>query len=90
MLTELRAGQVGKAAETAASLVHRNPDNPLYLTLLGEVRASLHDDVGAQTTFRAALAVDPAFTPATRDLAQLYLAAGRGDDARKVYTGLLS
>ena len=90
VLTELGAGRVGKAAEIAASLVHRNPDNPLYLTLLGEVRASLHDDVGAETTFRAALALDPAFTPAARDLAQLYLAAGRSDDARKVYTGLLS
>jgi len=46
VLTELKAGRVGKAAETAASLVHRNPDNPLYLTLLGEVRAALHDDLG--------------------------------------------
>ena len=90
VLTELRAGRVGKAAEIAASLVHRNADNPLYLTLLGEVRASLHDNVGAETMFRDALALDPAFTAATRDLAQLYLAAGRGDDARKVYTGLLS
>ena len=90
VLTELRAGRVGKAAEIAASLVHRNADNPLYLTLLGEVRASLHDNVGAETMFRDALALDPAFTAATRDLAQLYLATGRGDDARKVYTGLLS
>jgi len=90
VLTELKAGRVGKAAETAASLVHRNPDNPLYLTLLGEVRAALHDDLGAETAFHNALAQDPRFTPATRDLAQFYLATGRPDDARKLYTGLLS
>ena len=90
VLSELTAGRVSKAAEIAASLVHRNADNPLYLTLQGETQAAQHDDVGAETAFRAALALDPAFTPAARDLAQLYLAAGRGDDARKVYAGLLS
>ena len=90
VLSELRAGRVGKAAEVAASLLHRNADNPLYLTLLGEVRAALHDDGGAETAFRAALKHDPAFTPATQDLSQLYLSAGRAEDARKVYTGLLS
>jgi len=90
VLADLRAGRVAKAAEVAASLVTRDRNNPLYLTLVSEVRAAQHDDVGAETAFRTAKAHDPAFTPATRDLAQLYLATGRADDARKVYTGLLS
>jgi putative PEP-CTERM system TPR-repeat lipoprotein len=89
-LSELRAGRVNRAAEVAASLVKRDAGNPLYLTLQGEVRVAQQDQVGAETRFRAALARDPTFTPATRDLAQLYLATGRAEDARKVYTGLLS
>jgi putative PEP-CTERM system TPR-repeat lipoprotein len=90
VLIELRAGRVSKAAEVAASLVRRNDGNPLYLTLLGEVRGALQDNTGAQTAFRAAQARDPNFTPASRDLAQLYLATGRVEDAKKIYTGLLS
>ena len=90
VLADLRAGRVAKAAEVAASLVARDPDNPLYLTLVGEVRAAQQDNAGAETAFRTANVRDPAFTPAARDLAQLYLATGRADDAREVYTGLLS
>jgi len=90
VLSELRAGRVGKAAEVAGALVERDPINPLYLTLLGEVRAARQDYVGAEAAFRSVRAHDPSFTPATRDLAQLYLATGRADDAKKVYTDLLS
>jgi putative PEP-CTERM system TPR-repeat lipoprotein len=90
VLSELRAGRVEKAAEVAASLVEQDAGNPLYLTLQGEVRAARGDNAGAEAAFRAAKARDPAFTPATRDLARLYLATGRAEDARKVYAGLLS
>jgi cellulose synthase operon protein C len=90
VLSELRAGRVDKAAEVAASLVKRDPGNPLYLTLLGQVRAAQQDYVGAEAAFRTAKAQDPKFTPATRDLAQLYLATGHADYAQKVFTDLLS
>jgi len=90
VLSELRAGRVGKAAEVAASLVGRDAGNPLYLTLLGEVCAALQDYVGAEAAFHAAKVQDRTFTPATRDLGQLYLATGRADEARKAYIGLLS
>ena len=90
VLSELRAKRAEKAAEVAASLVERDPGNPLYLTLLGEARAARQDYAGAETAFRTAKAHDPRFTPATRDLAHLYLATGRADHAKKVLTDLLS
>jgi cellulose synthase operon protein C len=90
VLTELRAGQVDKAAEVATSLIKRDAQNPLYQKLLGTVRVAQHEYARAETAFRAALAIDPGFPEATRDLGQLYLATGRIDDAKKVYNDLLS
>ena len=90
VLTELRAGQVDKAAEVAASLIKRDANNPLYQKLLGTVRVVQKDYAGAETAFRAALVIDPKFAEATRDLGQLYLATGRIGDAKKVYNDLLS
>jgi len=90
VLTELRAGRVEKAAEVAGSLIKLDANNPLYQTLLGVVQLAQRDYAGAETAFRAALARDPEFAAATRDLAKLYLATGRTDDAKKVYGDLLS
>jgi len=90
VLTELRAGRVEKAAEVAASLIKLDANNPLYQTLLGVVQVAQRDYAGAETAFRAALARNPEFAAATRDLTKLYLATGRTDDAKKVYGNLLS
>jgi cellulose synthase operon protein C len=90
VLTELRAGRIKKAAEVASALIKLDADNPLYQTLLGEVQVAQRDYAAAETAFRAALARNPEFAAATRDLAKLYLATGRADDAKKVYGDLLS
>ncbi|HEY6336001.1 MAG TPA: XrtA/PEP-CTERM system TPR-repeat protein PrsT, partial [Alphaproteobacteria bacterium] len=90
VLTDLHAGRIDKAAEVATSLINRDADNPLYQTLLGEVRVAQRDYTGAETEFRAALGRNPQFAAATRDLAELYVATGRIDDAKKVYTDLLA
>ena len=90
VLTELRAGRIQKAADVASALIKLDADNPLYQTLLGEVQVAQRDYAGAETAFRAALARNPEFAAATRDLAKLYLATGRADAARKVYSDLLS
>ena len=90
VLGELRAGRIEKAAEVAASLIKLDANNPLYQTLLGVVQVTQRDYSGAETAFRAALARNPDFAPATRDLAKLYLATGRAADAKKVYGDLLS
>jgi putative PEP-CTERM system TPR-repeat lipoprotein len=90
VLTELRAGRADKAAEIAASLVKRDTNNPLYQTLLGEVRAVQRDYSGAEMAFRAALARSPEFAAASRDLAQVYRSTGRIADAEKMYNDLLA
>jgi putative PEP-CTERM system TPR-repeat lipoprotein len=90
VLTELRAGRVKKATEVATSLVKLDANNPLYQTLLGVAQVAQRDYAGAETAFRAALTNNPEFAAATRDLAKLYLATGRPDDAKKVYGDLLS
>jgi putative PEP-CTERM system TPR-repeat lipoprotein len=90
VLSELRAKRLDKAAEVASSLVKRDAKNPLYVTLLGVVRVSQHDYSAAENSFRAALAINPEFPAATRDLARLYVETGRIDDAKKVYTDLLA
>jgi putative PEP-CTERM system TPR-repeat lipoprotein len=90
VLTELRAGRTDKAAEVADSLIKLDATNPLYQTLLGVVQITQRDYTGAEAAFRAALARNREFTAATRDLANLYLATGRADDAKKVYGDLLS
>ena len=89
VLTELRAGHPDKAAEVAGSLIKRDPKNPIYHTLLGVVRLAQRDYPEAENEFRAALAIDPEFPAATRDLAQLYATTGRAEEAKKVYTDLL-
>jgi putative PEP-CTERM system TPR-repeat lipoprotein len=90
VLTELRAKQVDKAAEVAASLIKRDGKNALYQTLVGVVRVAQKDYPGAENAFHAALAIDPELPAATRDLAQIYVATGRVEDAKKIYNDLLA
>jgi len=90
VVTEVRARRLDKAAEVAASLIKRDAQNPIYHTLLGEVRAAQQDYPAAEGAFRAALAIKPDLTAATRDLAQVYSATGRTDEARNLYNDLLA
>jgi hypothetical protein len=43
VIAELRARRLDKAAEVASSLLQRDAKNPVYHTLLGEVRATQRD-----------------------------------------------
>ncbi len=90
VVTELRARRFDRAAEVAASLVKRDPKNPIYHTLLGEVRAAQQDYSQAESAFRAALEINPDFTAAIRDLAQVYVATGRAEEAKNLYNQLLN
>jgi predicted Zn-dependent protease len=90
VITELRARRFDKAAEVAAALIRRDANNPIYHTLLGEVRAVQKDYPSAEAAFRAALTINPDLTAATRDLAQIYAATGRVEEARNLYNGLLA
>ena len=90
VVTELRARRLGKAAEIAAALIRRDAKNPIYHTLLGEVRTAQQDYSGAESAFRAALAINPDLPATTRDLAQVYTATGRMEEARTLYNDLLA
>jgi cellulose synthase operon protein C len=90
VITELRARRLDKAAEVATSLVKRDAKNPIYQTLLGKVRTAQQDYPAAESAFRAALTINPDLTAATRDLAQLYAATGRTEEARRLYDDLLA
>jgi putative PEP-CTERM system TPR-repeat lipoprotein len=88
VITELRTGHIEKADEVARSLIDRDAKNPLYQTLLGEVRVAQRDSAAAEAAFRAALSQNPEFPAAARDLAMLYVRSGRIADAKQVYTDL--
>jgi len=90
VLTELRARRLDRAATVAGSLVNKDSQNPIYHTLLGIVRVAQRDYPAAENSFRAALAISPELPAAVRDLAQLYVATGRIDEAKKVYTDVLA
>ena len=90
VLAQLRAGEVDKASRVAGALVKREPDNALYQTLSGMVKAKQKDVPGAEAAFRAGLTKHPDFGPARNDLAQLYLENGRPDDAVKLYQEVLA
>jgi putative PEP-CTERM system TPR-repeat lipoprotein len=84
-LAQMRLGHLDQAARVAAALVKRDAKNPLYLTLSGMIKAAQKDVPGAESEYRAALAQNPDFSAARSDLAALYVAAGRADDAKKLY-----
>ena len=86
----MRARRLDKAAEVADLLIKGDGKNPIYHTLLGVVRVAQQDYPAAERAFRAALAIDPEFPPATRDLSQLYAATGRMDEAKKIDNDLLA
>jgi putative PEP-CTERM system TPR-repeat lipoprotein len=90
VLTELRAGRADKAAEVVDSLIRRDAKNAIYQTLLGVVRVAKRDYPGAETAFRAALALNPDLPEAIRDLAQLFVATGRTGEAKKLYADVLA
>jgi putative PEP-CTERM system TPR-repeat lipoprotein len=87
---ELRAQRFDKAAEVAVSLIKRDAKNPVYHTLLGIVRAAQKDYPGAESEFRAALEINPDLPATTGNLAQIYTATGRVDEARNLYNELLA
>lgn len=90
MLSELSARHVDKAAKIGETLVADDAKNPLYQTLLGLVRATQADYPAAETAFRNALALAPGFAAPAQNLAKLYIALGRVDDAKALYDGLLA
>ncbi|HEV2098789.1 MAG TPA: XrtA/PEP-CTERM system TPR-repeat protein PrsT [Stellaceae bacterium] len=90
VLAELHAGRTEKASAAATALVKRDAHNSVYQTLLGMVRLVQRDYAGAETAFRAAMALQPGFDAPARNLANLFLLTGRYNNAAKAYDDLLA
>src|SRR5207344_8173 len=67
-----------------------NADRPEAVTNLGALYAERADATRAEAQFKLALALDPGYTPAVVNLADLYRALGREDDAEKVVRNALT
>jgi tetratricopeptide (TPR) repeat protein len=78
-----RAAYERAAAEFVAAQ-RTNDDRPESRTNLGTYFATAGRVTAAETEFRAALALDPAFVPAYVNLADLYRAEQREPDVRRV------
>jgi putative PEP-CTERM system TPR-repeat lipoprotein len=88
--SELRAGRVGKAAETAEKLIKRDGNNQLYQSVLGAVRTAQRDYPAAETIFKTLADKNPDLASARVNLAAVYIAAGKSDEAKKTYQDFLA
>ena len=90
VFSDLRAGRVGKAAETAEKLVKRDGNNQLYQFVLGVVRTAQRDYPAAETIFKALVDKNPDLAGARVNLAAVYIAEGKSDKAKKIYQDYLA
>jgi len=91
VLVEVHLGQgdVAKAAAAAGRLVAALPDDPLARTVRGAVARLKGDAGGAEADFKGARALAEGFAPATLGLADLYIGAGRLDEAQALIRPVL-
>ena len=89
VLADLNAGRIDKAAEIAEQLMKRDGDSTLYQTLLGIVRAKQRNYPAAEAIFKALVGRQSDSEPARANLAQIYLASGKIEEAKKTYRDLL-
>ena len=79
-----------KAAETAEKLVKRDGNNQLYQFVLGVVRTAQRDYPAAETIFKALADKNPDLAGARVNLAAVYIAEGKSDEAKKIYQDFLA
>ncbi|HEX3810920.1 MAG TPA: XrtA/PEP-CTERM system TPR-repeat protein PrsT [Rhizomicrobium sp.] len=90
ILAQLRAGKADDAAKTAEQMVKHDPANLLYQELLGTARAAQHNYPAAESIFKGVLAKKPSLLAARHNLAEVYLATNRGNDAVALFRDWLS
>ena len=86
----LRQGEMAEALAAANVLEKKQPENPLVYNVKGVIFVSMRDFKSARPNFEQALKLDPAFTAASINLAQLDFAEHNVDGARKRYEQLLT
>lgn len=79
----LRRNDLDGALKAIAALAVKEPKNPRTPHMRGRVLLMKRDQAGARKSFEDALALDPAFFPATASLATLDYTSGKPDAARQ-------
>jgi putative PEP-CTERM system TPR-repeat lipoprotein len=88
-LIDLREGKFNESKATATKLVTTYPELSLGYNLLGASYLGLNDTAKAKDYFELALAKDPSYHEARRNLAQLYRVQGKFGEARRQYLRIL-
>jgi cellulose synthase operon protein C len=88
-LIDLRSGQYRAAATTSAKIIKTYPNLPLGYNMMGAAQLGLRNPKGAEANFKAALAKQPTYHEARRNLAQLYVTQKRYREARAAYQTVL-
>lgn len=82
-ITYASGGNLAEAREVLEEGVQYGEDLPLIYTNLGIVHRQMGDEKAAERNFKKAVEAEPGYIPARLDLAQLYLAQGKQDEARR-------
>ncbi|WP_292044048.1 XrtA/PEP-CTERM system TPR-repeat protein PrsT [Massilia sp. UBA6681] len=80
--THMGLKQFDKALQAVASLEKQQPDSPQVQNLKGQVYLAKGDVAGARAAWDKAVALQPAFLPATANLARLDMQAKQPDAAK--------
>lgn len=79
-----------KALAIADRLVQKQPKSPLPPTIRGGILGAKGDRKGARASFEQALALQPDYLPAVRNLARLDIADKQPDAARKRFEAIVA
>ena len=82
-LVNLRSGKFADALSASSKLVAARPQLPIGYNMRGAAYLGLRNPKAAESDFRMAIAKDPKFNEARRNLGQLLLTAGRTAEAKK-------
>ncbi len=90
VLTYLGSKSYDKALKHTQLLISKNPKDPNFYNLQGAAYIGLNDLTAAQKSFTQALALDPAYSPAALNLAQLSVKKHDFPGAQKILESVLS
>ena len=86
----LQKGDFNKALELATESIGKHPDNPVYYNLAGAAHLGLKNKSKALEMFNRAIELDPKFTPAMINLAQMDLQDGDSEAARQRFEAVVA
>jgi len=88
--TFLQQREFGKALQAVEALEKKQPNNPLTYNLAAAAHLGNKDEASARRALEKALSLQPNYTPAAMNLAQLDLKAGNKAVARKRFEDMIA